>query len=161
MSFSASFDRTTKILSTVVCLGLSAVIIAVHNVMLASLSLLIMFLGYAYSPRGYRLEGRALRVMRLAGTVRIALDDVREVRCATPEDYRGCIRLWGSGGLFGYYGLFRTAKLGKSTWYMTNRSHGVVLVTADKTVIVSPDDTNGFLSAIHAAAPASPPARSL
>jgi hypothetical protein len=153
MSFSASFDRTTKILSTVVCLGLLAVILAVHSVMLASLSLLVMLLGYAYSPRGYRLEGRALLVTRLAGTVRIALDGIREVRCATPEDYRSYIRLWGSGGLFGYYGLFRTAKLGKSTWYMTNRSRGVVVITAAKTVIVSPDDTNGFLAAIQAAAP--------
>lgn len=155
MSFSASFDRTTKILSTVVCLGLLAVILAVHSVMLASLSLLVIFLGYAYSPRGYRLEGRALLVARLAGTVRIALDGIREVRRATPEDYSGSIRLWGSGGLFGYYGLFRTAKLGKSTWYMTNRSRGVVVTTAAKTVIVSPDDSDGFLSAIQAAAPIS------
>jgi len=153
MPFSASYDRTTKILSAFVCLGLMAVIFAVPSVMLGCLSLFVMLVGYAYSPRSYVLEGRAVLVTRLAGTARIALDDVREARCATPDDFRGCIRLWGSGGLFGYYGLFSTAKLGKSTWYVTNRKNAVVLITAAKTVLLSPDDPNGFLATIRTAAP--------
>jgi hypothetical protein len=92
-------------------------------------------------------------VQRLAGAVRVTLQGVRDVRRTTPEDFRGCIRLWGSGGLFGYYGLFRTALLGKSTWYVTSRNNGVVVITAAKTVLFSPDDTDGFLAAIRAAAP--------
>ena len=123
MTFSASYDRTTKIISAVVCLGLLAVIFAVHSIALACLSLLVMFLGYAYSPRAYGFDGRAISVKRLAGSVRIPLDEVRAARKATPDDFRGCIRLWGSGGLFGYYGLFSTSKLGRSTWYVTNRSN--------------------------------------
>jgi hypothetical protein len=169
MPFSASYDRTTKILSTVLCLGLLAVIFAVQNIILACLSLLIMLLGYAYSPRSYFLEGRSILVTRLAGTARIPLDDVREARRATPDDFRGCIRLWGSGGLFGYYGLFSTAKLGKSTWYVTNRRNCVIVITAAKTVLFSPDDPDGFLTTIRTAvpipeSPAAPvlsPARSL
>jgi hypothetical protein len=157
MPFSASYDRTTMILSAVVCLGLLAVIFAVHSVMLACLSLFVMLVGYAYSPRSYVLEGRSVLVTRLAGTARIALDDVREARCATPDDFRGCIRLWGSGGLFGYYGLFSTAKLGKSTWYITNRKNAVVLITAAKTVLLSPDDPNGFLATIRTAVPIAEP----
>ncbi|MBV9770294.1 MAG: hypothetical protein JOZ32_12035, partial [Bryobacterales bacterium] len=37
------------------------------------------------------------------------------------------------GGLFGYYGLFTTAKLGKSTWYVTKRENGVVVIAGAKT----------------------------
>jgi len=155
MSFTASYDRTTKVVSTIVCLGLLAVMFAVHSIALGCLSLLIMFLGYAYSPRGYALEGRAIVMTRAIGTVRIPLEDVREARKATPDDFRGCIRLWGSGGLFGYYGLFSTAQLGKSTWYVTNRSNAVVLITGAKTILVSPDDPYEFLAAIGSVAPLS------
>jgi hypothetical protein len=169
MTFSASYDRTTKIISAVVCLGLLAVIFAVHSIALACLSLLVMFLGYAYSPRAYGFEGRAISVKRLAGSVRIPLDEVRAARKATPDDFRACIRLWGSGGLFGYYGLFSTSKLGRSTWYVTNRNNAVVLITAGKTVLLSPDDPDGFLATIRtavpisglAASPLSAPSRSL
>jgi Bacterial PH domain len=154
MRFSASYDRNTKIVSGIVCLGLLAVIVAVHNFVLTSLSLLAILLCFAYSPRGYELAGRSILVKRLAGTVRIPLDGLREARRATPDDFRGGIRLWGSGGLFGYYGLFSTTKLGKSTWYVTNRSNSVVVVTAAKTVLFSPDGAEVFLAAIRAGGPA-------
>ena len=153
MQFSASYDRMAKIISAVVCLGLLAVVCMVHNLIVACLSLLVMLVGCAYSPRGYLLRGRSILVQRLAGAARVALDDVREARRATPDDFRGCIRLWGSGGLFGYFGLFSTAKLGKSTWYVTNRSHSVVLIAGGKTVLFSPDDPERFLAAVQAAAP--------
>jgi hypothetical protein len=152
MTFSASYDRNTKIISAIVCLGLLAVIVAVHNFVLTSLSLLVIFLCFAYSPRGYLFAGRSILVKRLAGTARVPLDELREARRATPDDFRGGIRLWGSGGLFGYYGLFSTTKLGKSTWYVTNRSNSVVVVTAAKTVLFSPDGAEEFLAAIRAAA---------
>lgn len=130
-----------------------AVIVIVHNFVLSCVSLLVIVLCCAYSPRGYVLAGRSILVQRLAGTIRIPLDELREVRRATPDDFRGGIRLWGSGGLFGYYGLFSTAKLGKSTWYVTNRSNGVVVITASKTVLFSPDGAEVFLAAIRAGAP--------
>src|ERR1700722_10764947 len=153
MVFAVHYDRTTKIVSSIVCLGFLGVTMAVHSAALACLSLALMLAAYAYSPRGYRVDGRAILVQRLAGTVRISLDDVRGARKTTPEDFRGCLRLWGSGGLFGYYGLFRTAKLGRSTWYVTSRNNSVVVITEAKTVLFSPDDPDGFLAAIRAVAP--------
>jgi len=153
MPFSASYDRTTRIVSAVVCLGLLAVVFAVHSLILGCLSLLVLLLGFAYSPRGYVLEGRSIWVNRAAGRVRIALDDVREARRATPDDFRGCVRLWGSGGLFGYYGLFSTTRLGKSTWYVTNRKNCVIVIGGGKTVLFSPDDPDSFLATIRTATP--------
>src|SRR5271168_3685493 len=161
MSFPASFDRTTRIISTVVCLGLLAVIFAVHNIILTSLSVFVILLCFAYSPRAYSLEDGTIVVSRrLAGSARIALQDVHAARRATPDDFLGCIRLGGSGGLFGYYGLFSTTKLGRSTWYVTDRSNSVVVITAAKTVLVSPDDPDGFLSTLRTYVPISPPSAS-
>jgi hypothetical protein len=153
MSFSASFDRTAKIISGVVCLILLAVVIALHSLFASCLAMSVLALSLAYSPRGYVVEGRRILIRRLAGAATVSLDDIREVRTASREDLRGCIRLWGSGGLFGYCGVFSTDRLGKSTWYVTSRSKMVVVRTAAKTVLVSPDDTKGFLATVQSAAP--------
>ncbi len=153
MTFSASYDRFTKILSAVVCLGMLAVILATHNIVIATLAVAVILVSFAYSPRGYILKGRSILVRRLAGQAKIALDDVREIRQVAPDDCRGCIRLWGSGGLFGYYGLFSSTNLGRFTEYVTNRKNSVVVITGSKTVLFSPDDVGGFLDAIRAMAP--------
>jgi len=73
------------------------------------------------------------------------------VKLDTPRrtNFTGGIRLFGDGGLFGYYGLFRTSKLGKCTWYVTNRRNAVVMIASSKTYIFSPDDVDGFVAAIR------------
>ncbi len=146
--FSASYDSTTKTISAITCALLIGVSLLAQQPLVLGLSALILVLAYAYSPRGYGFSEQSLIVKRLIGDVRIPLEDVRAARRATSDDLRGCMRLWGSGGLFGYYGLFRTSALGRCTWYVTNRQKMAVLVTGSKTALFSPDDVDGFLAAI-------------
>lgn len=150
--FSASYDTTTKIVSGAVCAGMllpaAAVTAAPHGVVLGCLVLMTLPLAYMYSPRAYRIEGRSIVVKRLVGNVNVPLDGIRAARRINADDLRGCIRLFGSGGLFGYYGLFRTSSLGRCTWYVTNRKNAVVVIGASKTTVYSPDDVDGFLGAI-------------
>lgn len=151
--FTASYDRTTKIISAVACAVLLLAGVLTQNIFVGCLSALVVVLSYAYSPRGYALLERSIVVKRLIGGARIPLERVREARRTTSDDLRGCIRLWGSGGMFGYYGLFRTSKLGKCWWYVTDRPNTVVVITDEKTALFSPDDVDGFLAAIRATAP--------
>jgi Bacterial PH domain len=153
-TFSASWDRTTWIISTLVAVLLLSVAIAAHSIIAPCLAALVIFFSYAYSTRGYAVSDQTLTIKRLIGDIHIPLDRIRRVRVAAGEDLSGCIRLWGSGGLFGYYGLYRTAGLGKSTWYVTNRSKALVLITETKTIVVSPNEQDGFLEAIRASVPA-------
>jgi hypothetical protein len=153
MTFPASYDRATKIISALVCLFLLAVMAYTRSPVFSLIALLLILVSYACSPRGYIVTDRSILVQRLAGRPRIALDDVREFRRATPDDFRGAIRLWGSGGLFGYYGLFRSPNLGKSTWYVTNKNNRVLVITGSKIASFSPDDVDGFLDAIRVSAP--------
>ena len=148
-SFSASYDATTKIISAALCVVFLVIAAATHNVVVGCLCLIVLIGAYAYSPRGYAIRERSIIVNRLIGNVDIPLDGLREIRAVAADDLRGCIRLWGDGGLFGYYGLFRTSKLGKCTWYVTNRTHAVVVITGAKTALFSPDDVDGFLAAIQ------------
>lgn len=147
--FSASYDSTTKIISTVVCTILVVVAVLTQSVIVAGLGALFIVVCYAYSPTGYAIQERSILVNRLFGNVFIPLDSVREIRKATADDMEGCIRLFASGGLFGYYGVFRTSTLGKSSWYVTNRSNSVVVITTSQTVVLSPNDVEGFIAAIR------------
>ena len=151
--FSVSYDRTAKIITAVVCVILAVAPLSTKILAIAPLGWLLIAVCFAYSTLGYTVADRSIFVKRLIGRVRIPLEGVREVRAATPDDFRGCLRLWGSGGMFGYYGLFRTTKLGKCTWYVTNRGKAVVLITGTNTTLFSPDDVDGFLAAIRAKAP--------
>lgn len=155
--FAASYDLTTKIISAGACAVLLFVPLMAQSVVLGCLSALVILLAYGYSPRGYTVSERTITAKRLIGNVEVPLEGVREARAGGADDFRTCVRLWGSGGLFGYYGLHWTKKLRKCRWYVTNRKNTVVLVTEARTVVFSPDDVDGFLAAIRAAVPVSPP----
>jgi hypothetical protein len=158
MSFTASWDSLTKVISAVVVvLLLGPAIFVLRSPLASGIGILVLVLAYAWSARGYQIIDGTLRIRRLAGSVRIPLESIREARQATPEDLSGCVRLFGSGGLFGWYGLFRTSKLGKSTWYVTDRSHAVVLVTPEKTLLISPDEVERFLGVVRLTVPEPPP----
>lgn len=152
-NFSASYDSTVKVITAVVIGILVFVFIAIRSALAGGVGLAVIILPYLYSPGGYAISERLLIVRRLIGDVRIPLDNLGEVRTASADDFRGCMRLWGNGGLFGYYGLFSTTVLGRSTWYMTNRANAVIVRTAGKTVLVSPDDVDAFIAAVRRVAP--------
>jgi hypothetical protein len=160
MAFSITpYDRMAKVATPLVCVLLLAIALIPHvPIFVWAIDILVVLLCWAYSPRGYSVANGCITVRRPVGNVRIPLDGLQEARPAGSDDLGGCIRLWGNGGVFGYYGLFRTSKLGKCTWYLTDRSKAVVVVTSAKTVVLSPADTDGFLKAIGA--PASAPALS-
>ncbi len=148
-TFTASYDRVTAIVSAIVCLAPVLIGLLTHNTVATALLIALILLTYLWSPRSYSVSAESITVNRLVGGRRIPLTQVRELRRATPEDLSGRIRLWASGGLFGYFGLFRTAKLGASRWYITNRRNIVILSTVAGTTLFSPDDVDAFLAAVH------------
>jgi hypothetical protein len=151
--FTVSLDLVAKITSALVAVILLVVVLATHLMLIACLGLLLLGLTYGYSARRYVISGPNIVVRRIIRDAVVPLEDVREVRPAVKDDFRGCIRLWGNGGLFGYYGLFRTSKLGNCTWYVTNRKNSVIVATAKKTALFSPDDVQGFVATIRSSVP--------
>ncbi|MGO4884019.1 MAG: PH domain-containing protein [Bryobacteraceae bacterium] len=146
-NFTAPYDSTTKAVTAVVCVLLAVVAWMVHIVFIAPLFPVLILLAYAWSPRGYAVTGDSLVIKRLIGNVRVPLAAIREIQPGTPDDFTGCIRIAGSGGVFGYYGLFRTAKLGKCSWYVTDRAKTVIVKTDNKTLVLSPGDVQEFVAA--------------
>lgn len=149
--FSASYDRTTKILTAgLICMMAVIPALLTQQWWIARILVLSLGLSYGFSVTGYSVEGREIRVHRPINDKLISLEDVQQARLAKPSDLRGTIRLMGNGGVFGYYGVFRTSALGVCRWYVTNRSNAVVVTAGGRTFLFSPDDREGFLSAIRA-----------
>lgn len=108
----------------------------------------ILVVAYVYTPRAFGLDDTALVVMRLAGDVTVPLRDVVEVK-PVPHPVSGAMRVGGNGGLFGFWGRYQSPTLGGFTMYGTRASGGVAVVTKDQTVVVTPDDPDGFIADVQ------------
>ncbi len=152
ISFTASHDSASKAVTAMVLMLLFGIATGTHSFIAVSIMTALLVAAYAWSPTGYSISNGDLVVARLIGDVRIPLYKIRAAKAATEDDIRGCIRLFGSGGLFGYYGIFRTDRLGKCKWYVTNKSHAVVVAGEFGTAVLSPDNVEGFLGATRESA---------
>ena len=114
----------------------------------------IAIVAWALAPRGYGVGEGRLRVLRNGWpAVSVPLADVRGVMVLDSDALRGSLKLLGMGGLFGYYGLFRSPALGSYRLYAT-RGTGLVLVRTERRVIVlTPEPAEDFVEALLAASP--------
>jgi hypothetical protein len=110
--------------------------------------------GWALAPRGFEVGAGKLRVLRNGWrALEVPLAEIRAVAHTDPGVLAGAIRILGTGGLFGYYGLFRSPSLGAFRLYAT-RSEGLVLVrAARRSLVLTPEPADVFVTALLAAAP--------
>ena len=155
MLFKASFDSLTKTITTVFLVLFAGIIFVnvlayfdadssshkhIHGVVLL---LFPLVLGgcYVFSIKGYMIEGAELIILRPAGSKKIPVSDIAEVRVVRREEMRGAIRIFGVGGFFGYYGKYYSWTLGSLTLYTTQRKNRVLIILkTGKKIMISPDD---------------------
>lgn len=104
-----------------------------------------------YMVRGFWLRGRTLGIRRLGWTKEFDLMNLRSAQ-TDPDALRGSVRLFGNGGLFSFTGWYRNKKLGVYRAYVTEARRSVILRFTDKTLVVTPDETERFVSEITAVA---------
>jgi hypothetical protein len=126
---------------------LIVVFLFVLNDSVLSVSLIIMLTlilasPFLWAPRGYVLHGNLVVVRRPIGEAEIAL---AQPASRWKWTWWG-LRLFGSGGMYGYFGLFTFRGLGTVRMYATHR-HKLVLVTDvnGKKNLLSPDDPEEFV----------------
>ena len=112
------------------------------------ISLIIMLvLTYGFSPKGYALEDGKLVVLRPFQNKFHATTDILNVSLVDRKDLKNSLRVFGVGGLFGYFGLFRNTRYGTMIWYATRRDQFVVIERSNgKAIVLTPDDPNSFVS---------------
>lgn len=148
--FSASWDSLVKGMTTVVfvlLISLTVLFSCISNNMflMGTLTILygsILFFPYLWSPRGYGISDRGIVVKRLIGDLTIHI-------CREPKRWHWTwwgLRLFGSGDLYGYFGLFTLKGIGRVWMHATNRNNLVLVKDVRGTkYLLSPDDPDKFI----------------
>ncbi|MBO9619008.1 MAG: hypothetical protein J7539_08240 [Niabella sp.] len=156
MKFKASFDTTTKIISLIATVLVLVIFTFLWmnlkdaGIMRISLMVFVTFLAlvmpYGLSVTYYQINNEALSVCRPFGKKQFPITTLTSATIIDPKLLRWSWRVFGSGGLFGYYGRFSNKHFGMMTWFLTRRNKVVYLQLENgKKIMISPDDPEGFI----------------
>ena len=104
--------------------------------------------GLGYMPIRLTIENDKITLHRLFGTIHIPIKDIIEIKAITSSETAFSIRIFGSGGLFGYLGKFKNKKLGYYTMYATDINELILIRTDRKTYVFSCKDRNKFIESV-------------
>ena len=88
-------------------------------------------------PRYLLLDDKSIVITHPIGQSVILKSDIIEVRAVERSDIRGSIRLFGSGGFFGWFGIFRNNKFGTYRLYCGQLENLYLVKTLTKKYIIS------------------------
>lgn len=156
MIFQASKDKLVRIIT----IGTSILLLSAIVILYATsgfdmwyallLLMAIFFVAYLYRPLHYNVEQATLSIKRPLNSLDIALSDIKKASLITQDDLGMAIRLFASGGMWGYYGFFYSFKMGKMWWYVTQRQNYVLIQTTDDTqYLLSPDQPEQLINALN------------
>ncbi|MDR0811808.1 MAG: PH domain-containing protein [Paludibacter sp.] len=98
---------------------------------------LVLLVCACYIPRSVEVGEGSVKLQKFVGNISIPVSEIQEIRTIAYRDISNSIRLFGSGGLFGYLGSFSNNALGKYTMYATDKNNLFLIRTADKTYVFS------------------------
>jgi len=148
----ANTDSLVKLVTNIV-IG-SAMLIFALNVLSSSLTsdsaplLFLLFplivLTWAIHPVYYMITPASIKVKRPFGSIEYPLHLVEDVRPILASELGFRFRLFASGGLFGYLGLYQSAKIGQFVMWCTNQEELIMITCRGKKIIISPSDSSAF-----------------
>jgi len=160
MTYKTSLDNLAKMVTIVVTIIFAVIIVVQFSlindeaqsvpIFTTTLFLLIYFGIFSFRPVSYILTPDQLIIHRPLSNIKILRTDIKTVEHIDKNDLKWSIRIFGVGGLFGYWGKFRNKKMGTMTWYATRRNN-VVLVTTihQKKIILTPNEPEKFVTAFN------------
>jgi hypothetical protein len=106
---------------------------------------------FASAPLGYALNEHTLTIERKTlWSIRIPLSQITACYPLPRAALRDAIRLYGTGGLFGWAGRYRARDLGAFTMYATNLDQLILLQRRRRRpIVISPADSAVFLNGLR------------
>ena len=149
MIFKTSLDKLSMVVTIGITLIFGLIIIGQYATIrdgdntipnyLTFVLLLIHSIAFSFWPKSYTLTADKLIINRPLINVKINRSDIKSVEQIGKDKFGYTFRMFGVGGLFGYYGKFVNATLGSMTWYATRRNKAVLITTLEnKKIIVNP-----------------------
>lgn len=159
--FTASMDRSTKLITGFITVLVAVITLAqlissfehfsYLSIFSSSILPVLYILTFVFRPIHYKLSGDKLIIHRLTDNVALDRNQIKEVKQIDPEQLKRSVRIFGVGGLFGYYGRYANNTLGRMTWYATRKNKTVLLITnANEKFILTPDEPEAFVASLKA-----------
>jgi hypothetical protein len=148
-TFRAPWGRTLVWVSVLVSVLLVAVLWRAtfgphgRNTLLLDLLWLVLPISALFTIRGYAVTPDAILVHRLFWTTRLPREGLVSAT-SEPQALKGSLRTCGNGGMYSFTGWYWSKKLGRFQPYVTDLNRTVVLRWEKRTVVLSPDDPEGF-----------------
>lgn len=98
-----------------------------------------------YMPYGVGCTEEGVYIRRIKGTLKIPYHEIRGISPIEPSDVFQ-LRLLGSGGFMGYFGMYRGAKLGSFVLYASQRKGLLLIETERKKYVISCTDSISFMA---------------
>jgi hypothetical protein len=83
---------------------------------------------WLFRPQAYYIDNDALVVLRSVSNIKLPYSEINHIGIIKAQDLKGMVRLFGSGGLFGYFGRFYNPKLGSVHLWIGSRKQ-LLMVT--------------------------------
>ncbi len=107
---------------------------------------LIYVFSFLYAPRSYRITKNEIIIQRYIQNKKIQISNIVKVELIEKEMISNAWRIFGVGGLFGYYGLFYNSQMGTMRFYATRTAKAVLICTKNHNkIILTPDQPEAFL----------------
>jgi hypothetical protein len=163
--YTASLDGTAKTLTIVsILFSIIGVFVCVRALRIAGKDLLtkiiyssvliiligVFLVSYLYHPSKYILGNFDIAISRPIGDITIHVPDILEIRAIKETELEGTTRVFGDGGLFGYFGHYHSPNLGDMQWYATNKNNLVIIRTKQGDAFVISPDNKDFIGWILA-----------
>jgi hypothetical protein len=162
-SFNVHFSKTTKVISTIsiliFLLASGFIVYEIQNNNQLSLSVksiiliapLSILLTYLFMPKQYEINENELVIHRKIGNLTILRNDITQIEKIEAYTQLGfVIRLFGSGGLFGWLGIFYSGKYGKFKLYAGAASPLVMITYQNNQKIgISPIEIDAFIDSLN------------
>ena len=107
----------------------------------------ILTIPYLFAPKSFELTKSGVVVRRLLKSFEIPYSKIRKAYL-TDIPILG-VRLWASGGLYGYYGLYYLQKFGRTWIYATRRKNVLLLEVNGNRYVISPKNPEEFLKLLE------------
>lgn len=112
----------------------------------------ILLITVVFAPLGYTVDQTGIMINRMGPKVCVLDSEIAEIRRIGRRDLGLAIRVWGSGGFFGFFGRFWSRGLGHYRMYATNGRELVCIRQVDGSrIVLSPHPADVFVEAVETA----------
>ena len=145
MEYKASLDLSAKLITAFVTVLFVSILVAIPISISFGFTFVLLTTIYAfcylYRPLKYVVESDKIIIKRPFRDKVIGITKVKEVYTIKKDSMGWVLKTFSNGGLFGYYGEFKSGRYGQMTWYATKRSNYIMLETSDhEKIVLTPDN---------------------